>query len=63
MNLVELENMVEELEQDLDDKDITYTALVMDDCANMYKDKSIQQVLTKIIYNRRHLHLSIFMIT
>ena len=41
MDLAELEGMIAELEEDLDDKDITYTALVMDDCANMYKDRNI----------------------
>ena len=42
MTLAELDNMIEEIEEDLDDKDISFIALVMDDCANMYKDRNIQ---------------------
>jgi hypothetical protein len=41
MTVYELDNMIEEIEEELDDKNITYTGLVMDDCANMYKDKTI----------------------
>lgn len=41
MTVYELDNMIEQIEEELDDKDISFTGLVMDDCANMYKDKNI----------------------
>lgn len=43
-------------------KDNENTLLIMDDVGSSLKDKNIQKILKTIIYNRRHLKVSIIML-
>ena len=40
-----------------------YSLLILDDCSAQLKDKGIQTLLKQLIYNRRHLKLSIWIMT